>query len=712
VGISFFPKRDRAPDRGQDDAESEFAATVALPPPPESVRPQKAVVRLPAGRTEAAPGPRGPDSLPPDSLPPDSLPPDSLPPDSQPAATLDDDGPHEPARRAAGTGSADGADGDGTAELLAEAGIEAHVTAADAATAAEPTLATIGRYELKRRLGTGGLGQVHEAWDPLLSRAVAIKTLHFAVEGPSRSSLDRMFLNEARAIASLSHPHIVTVHDAGLSPQGVYIAMERLHGRDLRQRIAEGWQPSGAQAAQLVRRVADALAYAHARGVVHCDIKPANIFITQRDKPKVLDFGIARVAHGRALNGLEGWVAGSPHYLAPEQLRGETVDARTDVYALGVVFYELLAGRKAFTGDSVEQITTAVLANHPAPAHELRSGISPTLSRIAAKAMARDPDQRYASASALAGELRRWVEKHSKALPPLPPAGDARGADGGAAGDEGDASLPGASPAFAAGAAGSARRRRSRGPSPAFFFGAAALVAVATIGLVFGVRGGKAPAADVEATGTAATPAPLLMSGGAPVPAAAAPAAAVAADPAAAASSAATSSAAGTEVAAAAPNAASNVAPNAAPTASPNAAPNAAPTVASNATSADGAPAASPAPAPATSATPATPPAPTPVARANPTQPATAPARPRPANAAPAPARTAAASGSVQFAISPWGQVEVNGRPAGTTPPLTQLTLPEGSHQITVRNADFPPYVITVRVNSERPATVRHRFVQ
>ena len=244
---------------------------------------------------------------------------------------------------------------------------------ADAAVEHSPTLSHIGRYALKGPLGHGGLGQVHEAWDPLLSRTVAVKTLQFDLEVSERVSLDGLFLNEARAAARLNHPHIVTIHDAGLSPQGVYIAMERLHGRDLRQALAAGWQATPGEAALLVRRVADALAYAHARGVVHCDIKPANIFLTRRDKPKVLDFGIARVAHSTALALLDGLVAGSPHYLAPEQLEGGTPDARTDIHALGVVFYELLAGRKAYSGDSVEQISNAVLNNHPAPAPSTRA---------------------------------------------------------------------------------------------------------------------------------------------------------------------------------------------------------------------------------------------------------------------------------------------------------------------------------------------------
>ncbi len=232
----------------------------------------------------------------------------------------------------------------------------------------EPTLSHIGRYALKRPLGVGGLGTVYEAWDPMLSRTVAVKTLQFAAESPLRASLDGLFLNEARAIAGLNHPHIVTVHDAGLSPQGVYIAMERLHGRDLRQALAHGWRPSPAAAAQLTRRVADALAYAHARGVIHCDIKPGNIFLSNKGKPTVLDFGIARVAHGAAVPALDGVVAGSPHYLAPEQLTGIAFDERADIYALGVVLYEMLTGRKAFGGDSLEQITSAVLHGNPAPA--------------------------------------------------------------------------------------------------------------------------------------------------------------------------------------------------------------------------------------------------------------------------------------------------------------------------------------------------------
>jgi serine/threonine-protein kinase len=218
-----------------------------------------------------------------------------------------------------------------------------------------------------------------------------------------------MFLNEARAAAGLSHPHIVTVFDAGPSDSGVYIAMERLQGQDLRHLLLQGVRPGPIEAAQVVRRVADALAYAHRKGVVHCDVKPANIFMTGRMHPKVLDFGIARVAH-RDVPALDGVIAGSPYYLAPEQVDGRSVDRRSDVYSLGVVLYELLVGKKPFEGKSLEEITTAVKAGDAVPAHRVSPKIPLGLSVIASRAMAADPDQRYPSARHLSMELRHWVD--------------------------------------------------------------------------------------------------------------------------------------------------------------------------------------------------------------------------------------------------------------------------------------------------------------
>jgi serine/threonine-protein kinase len=267
----------------------------------------------------------------------------------------------------------------------------------------------VGRYALKTILGKGGLGTVYAAWDPLLSRTVALKTLHIDADPTARESLDALFLNEARAAAGLSHPHIVTVFDAGPSETGVYIAMERLQGQDLRHLLQQGVRPGPVEAAQVVRRIADALAYAHRKGVVHCDVKPANIFMTGRMHPKVLDFGIARVAH-RDVPVLDGVVAGSPFYLAPEQIEGRSVDRRSDVYSLGVVLYELLCGKRPFDGKSIDEITTAVRSAELVPPHRVSPKVPLGLSVIACRAMERDPDQRYPSARHLSMELRHWLD--------------------------------------------------------------------------------------------------------------------------------------------------------------------------------------------------------------------------------------------------------------------------------------------------------------
>lgn len=502
--------------------------------------------------------------------------------------------------------------------------------AIDAALA--PTLSHIGRYAVKRRLGQGGLGTVYEAWDPLLSRTVAVKTLQFAVDTPTRGSLDGLFLNEARLAAGLNHPYIVTIFDAGLTAPGVYIAMERLQGRDLRETLVAGWRPDPTQAALLVRRVAEALAYAHSRGVVHCDIKPANIFITKRDKPKVLDFGIARAVHGKAraaLSTLDGMIAGSPHYLAPELLEGRPVDARTDVYSLGVVLFELLTGRKAFEGGSLSEITAAVLRGDVEPAHAVRPTVPLPLAAIAAHAMARDPQERYPNALEMAVDLRRWLEDQAQRNEP------ARAA-----------AVPTTPPALEPEAATPAPPRRRWQP-------AALALAVAGVAWALGavLLGGEEPAPVPVAPAIANVPAAALAPPAPVVPPEAASAAA--AEP---------------TVVAAAPEAAAPEAP---------------------------APAAEP-PRPAETR---------PAAKPRPTA---APRRDaRPTAAAPA---AAGGTGTVQLAVSPWGHVEVDGQPAGTTPPLTRLTLAAGSHTITIRNEAGPPFVTSVQVTADRPVVVRHRF--
>jgi len=499
----------------------------------------------------------------------------------------------------------------------------------------------VGRYALKTILGKGGLGTVYAAWDPLLSRTVALKTLHIDADPAARESLDALFLNEARAAAGLSHPHIVTVFDAGPSDTGVYIAMERLQGQDLRHLLMQGVRPGPVEAAQVVRRVADALAYAHRKGVVHCDVKPANIFMTGRMHPKVLDFGIARVAH-RDVPALEGVVAGSPYYLAPEQMDGRSVDRRSDVYSLGVVLYELLVGKKPFEGKSLEEITAAVKTAEVVPAHRVSPKIPLGLSVIAGRAMARDPDQRYPSARHLSMELRHWVDSaEARAL-----RNEARG-------------TPVAMPTG---------RRIARVAVP--------LAAVAVIG--GGLAWMKFGGTSADATGAvqaASAPAPVRVAAAAPSAVAIAPVAAAAEETAAAASSAAPASSASSAMALDTGAGSAQVA-------------------SASGTAADGAT--------------AKPAAPAVVGKAE-------AARRRKAMAVASvtegvPISAVLAEGVVQLALSPWGQVEVDGKPMGISPPLTRLTLSSGNHTITVRNTDFPAYTTTVTVDGESPVTLRHRF--
>jgi eukaryotic-like serine/threonine-protein kinase len=564
-----------------------------------------------------------------------------------------------------------------------------------------PTIGHIGRYALKYRIGAGGLGTVYAAHDPLLSRLVAIKTLSLELSADERESFNTLFLDEARAAGGLSHPHIVTVFDAGVSDNSAYIAMEMLKGRDLRQLRQEGWRPSPAQAALIVRRVADALAYAHSKGVVHRDIKPANIFMVGRTQPRVLDFGIARVAHRHEIGSAGDIAAGSPYYMAPEQARHQTVDRRADVFSLGVVLYELLADRKPFRGTTLAEITNAVLTQEPPLACEVDRKVPLGLAEIAARAMLKDPEQRYRSARAFSRDLRHWLDDN-------------------AGSQEGDAPVP---------ASTKSRRRWVAG----------ALAGVAVGGVVLAValapRQKAEPsattatnAAATDAAARAATPAPVTRVA-TPAPAPTVAAAPTAAAPPTTASSAAAQAVLTTPAATGAAATATATAAGATPASAPVAGASA-PTPPAAA-----APPTPPAAAPPAPAVAKKPPAPAPKPAAKP--PATAKAAPAkpPVNARAAPAsprrttevrepepRTAAAvaaapapvaaktTGTLRIAISPWGQVEVDGVPAGTTPPLNELTLPEGKHQIIIRNGDFPPFRATVTVNPGQAVSIKHKF--
>ncbi len=260
----------------------------------------------------------------------------------------------------------------------------------------------IGRFSIRGEIGRGSNGVVYAAHDPVLGREVAIKAIPLTDDAFFRQQIEANFLNEAKAAGGLNHPHIVTVFDAGRTDELAYIAMERLHGRDLHEFIAAGDKMSPRQAAQLLARVADAAHYAHKRGLVHRDIKPSNIFLLRDTKPKVLDFGvaIAMVTAGDAEHKRQ--LIGTPNYMSPEQALGKKIDARSDVFSIGTILYELLAHRRAFEGKTIEETLALVVTCKPTPLAELRPELPRALIDIVERALAKEPDDRYQTA----GELR------------------------------------------------------------------------------------------------------------------------------------------------------------------------------------------------------------------------------------------------------------------------------------------------------------------
>jgi eukaryotic-like serine/threonine-protein kinase len=270
---------------------------------------------------------------------------------------------------------------------------------------------TFSHYRVVERLGAGSMGEVYRAHDEHLGRDVAIKVLPPGTLNDETAR--RRFRREAEALSRLNHAHIATVHDFDSADGVDFLVMEYVAGRTLSARLADG-PLSEREAAMLAGEVAAALEEAHERGVVHRDLKPANIIVTPKGRVKVLDFGIAHISGGAAdldqtTTQTSTEFAGTLPYMAPEQVRGEAIDARTDVYALGVVLYELVTGRRPFDEPHTGRLADAILHASIAPPTRWQSRVSPELERITLKCLERDPENRYQSAKEVAIDLRRLV---------------------------------------------------------------------------------------------------------------------------------------------------------------------------------------------------------------------------------------------------------------------------------------------------------------
>lgn len=492
----------------------------------------------------------------------------------------------------------------------------------------------IGRFATLGEIGRGSNGVVYSAHDPVLNREVAIKAIPLTTDSYFRQQIEANFLNEAKAAGGLNHPHIVTVFDAGKTDTLAYIAMERLHGRDLHDVIASGERMAWRQIAQLMARVADAVHYAHKRGLIHRDIKPSNIFIGRDGKPKVLDFGVAVAMMGGDDATHRRQLIGTPNYMSPEQAIGRRLDARSDVFSIGTILYELLAGRRAFEGKDVEDTLAQVVSDTPTPIEQLQPDAPKELIAIANRSLNKNVDDRYQGA----GEMRNELAAFSGSRP----GSQARGTVSRSAVGELTSSLI------------------ERWTWTHSVLAVATCSALAVLAWMLLVSATDDPAPDVQAAASqpsqrAGTAAPRVPN-----------------------TSPAQNGAAGAAGAAGTAGAARAAAPT-----PPTAGGATAPGTAGDAPSAASAP------------------------RQN-GEPRGEVRRTRVDTAAVK--ASAQASGFINLAIAPWGEVFVDGVSQGVSPPLTRLTLAPGVHTIELRNGAAAPLSARVEVRPGQTLSLQHRF--
>lgn len=278
----------------------------------------------------------------------------------------------------------------------------------------------IGRYRVLRTLGAGAMGEVYLAEDPQIGRLVALKTVRVE-DGRAKELEERKLrlLREARAAGRLLHPNIVTLFDAGEDQGLLYLAFEYVAGTDLSRRVNEGPPLSLGEALSILRQAAEALDYAHAQGVVHRDIKPSNLMLTPEGRVKIADFGIARLSDQTSDLTMTGSVVGSPHYLSPEQIRGETLDGRTDIFSLGVMFYEMLCRRRPFDADTLTTLVYQILHKEPEPLDLGRLQLGPRVEALLGRMLHKDRAARFATAGDLAREIARLERELELQSPPV-----------------------------------------------------------------------------------------------------------------------------------------------------------------------------------------------------------------------------------------------------------------------------------------------------
>ncbi len=272
--------------------------------------------------------------------------------------------------------------------------------------------ARFGRFQVVDELGKGAMGVVYKAIDPVIDRVVAIKTL--SEEARKDEDLVDRFTREARSAGILNHPNIITVYDVGEEGGTPFLALEYLQGRTLEEIIQSGQELTLEERIQLICSVAMGLAHAHERGVVHRDIKPGNIFLTDDGTTKITDFGIARSNVTEKTK--PGVILGSIGYMAPEQIKGWELDGRLDIFAIGTIAHELLTGKRTFPGDNIMQVMNQVLNADPLPVSRINKDAPPEFDPVIAKALRRDREERYQKADRFAEDLQHALQAWKKRI--------------------------------------------------------------------------------------------------------------------------------------------------------------------------------------------------------------------------------------------------------------------------------------------------------
>jgi tRNA A-37 threonylcarbamoyl transferase component Bud32 len=277
--------------------------------------------------------------------------------------------------------------------------------------AAPRALPTLGRYEIIEQIGRGAMGIVYKGRDPMLNRLTAIKTIRF-VDEFDEDQIDlvkKQFYREAEVVAKLAHPNIVTVYDVGEDLDLNYLAMEYLEGESLVKYTRPGNLLPIRQCVEIITQGCDALEYAHKHDIVHRDIKPENIMVLKDGTVKVTDFGIARVATSTRTR--TGVIKGTPYYMSPEQTKGQALTGPSDIFSLGVVFYQLLTGKLPFTGDNLAAIMYQTTMVDPEPPTTFNPEIDPGIVAIIKRALEKSLERRYAAAKQMGDDLRRLSQK-------------------------------------------------------------------------------------------------------------------------------------------------------------------------------------------------------------------------------------------------------------------------------------------------------------